>query len=199
MARIKFTRIESSEKLNDVDFVDGQIIACGDGKIYLDYNSKRANCGGLNIEDVLNVLNTTKEIMDIGLKEHTNIEIPSAYSYNKVPFNVLKNSIGDKLTFKNGEIIIGKGVSKIKISSTFMLNDIVGHLYAGATLNGQSITNGYVTKDTDGWINISQSPQLFDVKEGDIVGGFVGANTTGNLTVAGGNGVFSFIEVEVVA
>lgn len=62
MAKITFTRIENSGNINDIDIIDGQIIMCGDGKLFVDYDTTRVNAGGLNGQDIINIIGDKEKL-----------------------------------------------------------------------------------------------------------------------------------------
>lgn len=94
-----------------------------------------------------------------------------------VVFNQLLQNLGDKLTFENGAIKIGKGVNHIKASCNLWV-EALGDSYSVVVLQRKrnsseySISRSMLPKSTyigESWRTHSIPPTLIDVQEGDII------------------------------
>jgi hypothetical protein len=120
--------------------------------------------------------------------------------YNKVNFNDVLSSIGDKLTLVDGGIKIGAGVKKIKLSgySTIVTTDGYGICHLRLMKNEYSNDNSICwligsTYNSWGQVTLTYPSSIVEVNEGDIMcmyiytvpNGKIGANNnvpTSNIT-----------------
>lgn len=114
MAKIKFSRIKDSKDIDNIPIEDGQIIFCGDGKLFTDYDTKRINSGGLNEDAVKKVI--IDLIYPIGAiyentKDSTNPGEIFGGTWQKLPVLFLTGAgeytlaNGEKVKYNAGDII----------------------------------------------------------------------------------------------
>lgn len=141
--------------------------------------------------------NSDKNIMSVGLSEHTEFTLSGAYTYTTVTLDTLKNSTGNKLTFADNKIVIGDGVSKILVSAQSLTKGIAGSQIINIIKGTSNVESGYhVETDTNSWGTICLTPLLLDVSKGDTIGLQCGASASGTITVGGAT--FTTLTVEVV-
>lgn len=110
---------------------------------------------------------TRKEILTMYL--NSNFTVSSTNTYTKITGFILGEQVGGKLTFSNNSIVIGAGVSKIKISYNIKLGvPNTTRVFTYLEHNGNRISQeGYWPTGTNAQGNISFSPRLMEVQEGD--------------------------------
>lgn len=142
--------------------------------------------------------NIAKNIIAIGLSSNVTKTISSAWVGATVDMNTLKYRIGNKLTFENGKIKVGAGVSNLMISGNCMVKGIVGDIFVQLKKNDTIISQGYYRPTVNsyfGTIGLTQQP--IEVAEGDVISLVVGSSVAGTLTVAGTN--YTWITAEVIS
>lgn len=174
----------------------------------------------LNESDVLPIVdvsaNTTNKVTvaEIGQKVNvknmitislsnsnvTDFPIPTAWTYYPLTMTLVDSVVGNKLSLSNGGVLIGSGVSKVKVSANLMTKGRTGADYTigSILLNSTSEKNAYMSGaySTSQWVNSSISSFILDVQEGDVIYLGVGASSTGNVDIAGKT--FTYMTVEVV-
>lgn len=109
------------------------------------------------------------------------------------------NSNSDRLTLSNGGILIGAGISKIKISGNVfgVSNNNSGYLWCYIRKNrGSTTTNVSIAIDNTNTLfgSVSFSPKLIDVQEGDLIILYKEDGSTTSIRSAGN----TWLTVEVV-
>lgn len=109
------------------------------------------------------------------------------------------NSNSDRLTLSSGGILIGSGISKIKISGNVfgVSNDNSGYLWCYITkTRGTTNTNESIAIDNTNTLfgSVSFSPKLINVQEGDLIRLFKEDGSTTSIRGAGN----TWLTVEVV-
>lgn len=142
-------------------------------------------------------------IRTLGLNSNTNYTIGSTYGHTLVKLDVDITNLNatNKLSYSstNGYITIGNGVNHVKINANVMARGIAGALIGEVQKNSSTILADYVTANSTGaWVTISLSTKTFSVSQGDIIKITVSSGTTGTLTVAGGAGQFTYLNVEII-
>lgn len=114
----------------------------------------------------------------------------------------LTNSVstGEKLTLANNAILIGKGVTKVKISAAIFYQDFPdsqSYLWGRICSNGKNACGSLVGKGKSSFQTCIIAPQIIEVSEGTKLTLNAGDINSNNATVrAGAN--YTYITVEVV-
>ncbi len=95
--------------------------------------------------------------------------ISTTGDYEKLPLT-LSNSLGTKLTMSNNAVVIGNGVSKIKISFV-VLNDgtTIGRKYVTIYRNGTGEIIALNSAAANNIVQIVQTPIILNVNENDVI------------------------------
>lgn len=161
----------------------------------------------INRENKINVKNKLEEIEEkiekniITMYLNSNYTIPTANVQSKITGFVLGEQVGNKLTFSNNNIVIGAGVSKIKISYTIKLGvPNTTRVFTYLVYNGATISQeGFWPTVANAQGNISFSPRLMGVQEGDVFN--LACYGQANVTIYGkstGRFISTFMTIEVV-
>ena len=106
----------------------------------------------------------------------------------------------DKLTLSNNAILIGDGISKIKVSANVFgeIMSTTDYLWCEIRKNGTAFIRGIDNSNTT-YAGVSFAPILIDVQEGDYIQLFK-AGTTNAVTIRGynQNTYNTYLTVEVV-
>ena len=106
-------------------------------------------------------------------------------------------SYGDKLTLSKGKILIGKGISKIKVSGSIFVNfpTSAGYVW-GAIRKGETKMASNITTITNGtsYLSTSIPPNIFSVVEGDTID-LLGDSTCGGSARTGKANTWLCVEV----
>ncbi len=168
------------------------------------------NVGGVNVVDnltststtsalsanqgkVLNDKINTKNIITVSLNSLTT----QVNNSGTVPFNHTYTLIGDKLSLSNNRIVIGSGVTKVKISA---------HVWATSQsyvwfkiLRNNTIIGSMIGNDNSGYNTLDMSNKCITVAEGNTIRMDYNNNGDTILNQGSGNGNETYITVEVVA
>ena len=112
-----------------------------------------------------------KDIMVI--KTTNNFKIPNTNTFTKITGFSVMSQLGDRLSFSNNNIVIGRGVKKVKVSySTKHISDVnKTRSFSYLVHNNNNISQeGAFFSDTGQQITTTIAPQLKDVHEGDTFG-----------------------------
>ena len=110
--------------------------------------------------------------------------------------------VGNKLSFANGKVIIGAGVSKVKISGNMRVSSSGSSL--GVNLNIFKNNDIYAASNrtgvgADGYDGIAVSPKLIEVLEGDTIDmRYWKSSSTQSMTILGNTYGSTYLTVEVV-
>lgn len=127
-----------------------------------------------------------KSCMLINLSDVSQISFATAWTFVKVPLNRVVNSKGDKFTYKNNSIKIGKNVSKIKITANFNWYnyELTGDKAMTIFKNGNETGNiAYVNYPSDAVYCSMMGFTVLDVTEGDLVSLGVASGNAGSCTL----------------
>lgn len=152
--------------------------------------------------DLVSAINEVNEknIITIGLSgDYT---IPTTNTALKITGWTALDTIGSKLSLSNNQIVIGSGVSKVKVS-------FVANVRSSASATAMSIylryNNTFISQETASFTATNQSeelvyiPRLIDVQENGTID-LLAYGTQGNKVLAGYDSIIDTImTVEVVA
>lgn len=152
-----------------------------------------------NLVSAINEVND-KNIISVGLSQ--DFSIPTSNVLTQITGLTSLDNIGSKLTLSNNQIVIGAGVSKVKVSYVLDIkaqasaSNVNIYLRLNSTAISQEVASFNAVGHTE---DISYIPRLIDVSEGDKIDlGIYG--TAGNLVQHGYDSIVrSIITVEVVA
>lgn len=110
--------------------------------------------------------------------------------------------VGNKLSFADGKVIIGAGVSKVKISGNMRVSSSGNSI--GVNLNIFKNNDVYAASNrtgigADGYDGIAVSPKLIEVLEGDTIDmRYWKSSSTQSMTILGNTYGSTYLTVEVV-
>lgn len=201
---VKFT-INNGEMANMFNFIT---VKDGNDNVLTKLGLRGITTNGLtvngNIEaDALSVgeINVLERLetnaMTIAFSSHTNIELTQTYTYSTLRFDTIESSYGSKLTYRNGDIVIGAGVKKVRVNANVMNTGPVGtHIFA-ISHNDKMIATIYPYHcNATPYYSASITSKIIEVEEGDTIQLKIGANVTGTFKI--GAKPYSWLTVEVV-
>ena len=151
------------------------------------------NADNLNhMDDGIEVANR-KDVMTAYLT--SNIVISTGGAYVDLPLNS-NISTGTELTFSNGGIVIGSGITKVIISAQISLPNTVatGGKNIVIRKNGNIVARNWLSISTAGNNGLVLTAKLIDVQEGDVLKlGYYGSANDG---IQGG--AYTHLTVEAV-
>lgn len=147
-----------------------------------------------NLENKIN----DKNIITIGLNADT--AVTSATAYRIVDLNLTKQmaKAGTKLSLSNGKVLIGAGVSKVLVSGKLQTQGDANMYGLSILLNSTEISQNYTTPANASFNQISATPRLLNVSQGNTIkmGVYINvANSTKNVKAYSGNATFLTVEV----
>lgn len=163
MAKVKFSRIESSENINNIPLVDGQLIYTKDGKAYLDYGSERIEIVSGGDTTPVGAISVFAEV-DETSPLMSDWVICDGRELSRTDYSQLFNVIGIKYG-------AGDGVSTFNVPN---ISDetINGKYYIKAFRSASStagVKNAYTESDTDTYsCNYVNSANLLRITTGEI-------------------------------
>lgn len=151
----------------------------------------------ISLVNAINEINEKKSanIMTISLSANTNYTISSTWSTAKIELDK-ETSVGDGLSFEDNAIKIGAGINVIKVNASALARGIANLQTISVVHNGAIIKQAYYTgATTSAYGNLSITPFLVDVSEGDVISLYAGVGeTAGTLQILKG----TFLTVEVI-
>ncbi len=138
-----------------------------------------------------------KNIITIGLNADTTTTSTSAYQGIDLSLTKEISKIGTKLSLSNGKVLIGSGVTKVLVSGKLQTqgdNSAYGLLIKK---NNTEISNNYEGNQGASWSQLTASPILVSVTEGDTIKMSVYhnvTNTTKNIKAYSGYGTYLTVE-----
>ena len=147
-----------------------------------------------NLENKIN----DKNIITIGLNADT--AVTSSVAYRIVDLNLTKqmSKAGTKLSLSNGKVLIGAGVSKVLVSAKLQTQGDANMYGLSILLNSTEISQNYTTPANASFNQISATPRLLNVSQGNTIkmGVYINvANSTKNVKAYSGNATFLTVEV----
>lgn len=149
--------------------------------------------------DASKIIRSRNEAIVIGLSSDITINPTEQYQRTKLNLSLEMGKLGDKLTLTNGEVKIGKGISKIRVSANGVLSgstQLTGIIIAK---NGDDTYRTFTGSSHTSFISCSISEGILDVKENDLISLYVYTNTTTeSRTVMSYDGYATYLCVEAV-
>ena len=139
-----------------------------------------------------------KNIITIGLNTDTSTTSTSAYQGIDLSLTKEISKVGTKLSLSNGKVLIGSGVTKVLVSGKLQTqgdNSAYGLLIKK---NNTEISNNYEGNQGASWSQLTASPILASVTEGDTIKMSVYHNVTNatkNIKAYSGYGTYLTVEV----
>ena len=152
----------------------------------------------LSSDSTINVP-SVKAINDNLKTEYILVTISSSQTISSnyvINFNSVVDSYGDKLSLQNGKIVIGAGVSKIKVSGTLFVEDFPSqapYVWGIIRKNSNQITTS-INGTNGSFLSASVSPTIENVQQGDIIS-FIADGPNGGRLRAGKGNTFMLVEV----
>lgn len=138
---------------------------------------------------------TKTNIITIGLAANKTFTISTSWAYTKLECDTLQMKLGNKLTFENGAVKVGKDVKYVKISANAMVNGVANYQIVNIALNGTYKSTGYYRATNASYYGtITLSPVVIEVVEGDEISLTYGTGATGSLVIAGGTCTYLTVE-----
>lgn len=161
----------------------------------------------INVETLMSNLQTQltnlqnqvndKNAITIGLNADTSTTSTAAYQGIDLSLTKEISKVGTKLSLSNGKVLIGSGVTKVLVSGKLQTqgdNSAYGLLIKK---NNTEISNNYEGNQGASWSQLTASPILVSVTEGDTIKMSVYhnvTNTTKNIKAYSGYGTYLTIE-----
>ena len=153
-----------------------------------------------NLNEMQNIINdnitTTvndKNIITVGLSTYSS----GVTTGSTVPFNIVKGQIGEELTLYNNQIVIGSGISKIKVSGNLGVRyNATNSKSYGFTIkkNSTTIMQTQTHKVITEPLSCSMAPIIVDVSFEDVI--YMTTNFTASADVSE---LFTFLTIEAIA
>lgn len=139
-----------------------------------------------------------KNVITIGLNADTSTTSTSAYQ--GIDLNLTKEiaKAGTKLSLSNGKVLIGSGVTKVLVSGKLQTQGDNSSYGLLIKKNNTEISNNYEGNQGSSWSQLTASPILVSVAEGDTIKMSVyhnATNTTKNIKAYSGYGTYLTVEV----
>lgn len=150
-----------------------------------------------NYETIQNQLND-KNIITIGL--NADISTTSTTAYQNIDLSLTKQmaKVGTKLSLSNGKVLIGEGVSHVLVSGKMQTQNESSSYGMSINKNNTEISKNYEGNPGSSWSQLTASPILVSVAEGDTIKMSVyhnTTNTTKNIKAYSGYGTCLTVEV----
>jgi hypothetical protein len=182
MANIKVSELTTATQFNDEDYT--MIVQNGENKKITKENA---------FNDINEEINTKTQRHVITVQLENNFSKTIA-DYETLPFTV-ETKAGTKLTLSNNSVIIGSGVSKIKVSAKASFNTIATSGLKWLTIFKNNDAVSPNPRNLSARDMIYATEVLVSVNENDII--TVKVNGTINDVIRGGIG-YTYLTVEVV-
>lgn len=149
--------------------------------------------------DASKIIRARNEAIVIGLSSDITINPTVQYQRTKLNLSSEMSKLGDKLTLIDGEVKIGKGISKVRVSANGVLSgstQLTGIIIAK---NGDATYRTFTGSSHTSFLSCSISEGILDVKENDLISLYVYTNTTTeSRTVRAYDGYATYLCVEAV-
>lgn len=140
-----------------------------------------------------------KNAITIGLNADTSTTSTSAYQGIDLSLTKEISKVGTKLSLSNGKVLIGSGVTKVLVSGKLQTqgdNSAYGLLIKK---NNTEISNNYEGNQGASWSQLTASPILVSVTEGDTIKMSIYHNSSNTTkTVKAYNGYGTYLTVEAI-
>lgn len=150
-----------------------------------------------NYTELTNAIND-KNIICVGLSSNTNVSVGSTWTHYSIPINNTIVSIGSKLTLNtsNHRVIVGNGVSNVKVSTFAGIRGIVNAIEFNVRKNGTTIAStNFAVSNAGTFVPSSITNMVVSVSNGDYFDVTIRSAGTGTAVVAGGTNYGLTIEV----
>lgn len=149
--------------------------------------------GETTLTDLLNPHSIT-----IGLIANTTVSITRANTLVDILLDEMKRKIGTNLTFANNKIVVGAGVSYVRIGGNVMIKGAAGDIIVQLLHNDTVIMQSYYrATNASYWGTISFSPQVLSATAGDTFSLKTTTSVASSTLTIGGK-TFSHLTAEVV-
>lgn len=149
--------------------------------------------------DASKIIRARNESIVIGLSSDITINPTVQYQRTKLNLSLEMGKLGDKLTLIDGEVKIGKGISKVRVSANGVLSgstQLTGIIIAK---NGDDTYRTFTGSSHTSFLSCSISDGILDVQENDLISLYVYTNTTTeSRTVRAYDGYATYLCVEAV-
>lgn len=119
----------------------------------------------------------------------------------KLPLDLVSEKVGDKLSLVSNGVLIGAGVSKVKVSSNVMYSTIpaegLGEIHANNIYLNTTKISETAVRPSGTYPSVSNASKMISVSEGDIIFLYVTSRGAPGSVVRGGS-TYTNLTVEVV-
>ncbi len=134
----------------------------------------------------------------LALNEDKQTTATSAYQSFAVELTKVISQVGTKLSIKNGQVLIGKGITKIAVSGKMQTQG--DNTSYGLTIkkNSSEILNIYECNPGNSWNNLTAPEKIIDVAENDLISMNIYHNvssSTKNIKSYNGGGTYMTVRV----
>ena len=181
----------TSVKTNNGEWTSGGL--SGSNNYYLIYTTDSDYSGNINNEEIVEI--TPNKISNLICKDYyimatlsSNQTISTEYAL--LNLNTTASSYGNKFTISNNKIVIGSGVSKIRISGMLFCENVgswLNYLWVLVRKNNSTISN-FIQSGNKNYQSIPLTPTIIDVVSGDQIDININNSnySTGSVTVRSG-------------
>lgn len=149
--------------------------------------------------DASKIIRARNEAIVIGLSSDITINPTVQYQRTKLNLSLEMGKLGDKLTLTNGEVKVGKGISKIRVSANGVLSGSTQLTGIIVAKNGDDTYRTFTGSSHTSFLSCSISGGILDVNENDLISLYVYTNTaTESRTVRAYDGYATYLCVEAV-
>lgn len=148
-----------------------------------------------NIEDAINEVDSKFQTKYAIVTTTTASNLSSDF---KILLNNISDNEGNKFTISNNEIVIGAGVSKVRISAGIFIEQLqnTGYLWGKIYKNSTFISGAMIPySNTGDNLSVSVSPMIVNVEEGDTFKLILDSTAGGKIRTGSPN---TWILIEVV-
>lgn len=124
----------------------------------------------------------SKSAIVLGYSRHT--QSVTSWTDTLITDASVKTQIGNKLTFSNNKVVIGEGVSHIRISAKSSFKKTVsGDCSINVKKNGESIEilDTYESIPANNWYNTAIAPSIIEVSQGDEISLHITLGSSGDV------------------
>ena len=124
----------------------------------------------------------SKSAIVVGYSRHT--QSVTSWTNTLITDASVKTQIGNKLTFSNNKVVIGEGVSHIRISAKSSFKKTVsGDCSINVKKNGEliEILDTYESIPANNWYNTAIAPSIIEVSQGDEISLHITLGNSGDI------------------
>lgn len=137
----------------------------------------------------------SKSAIVLGYSRHT--QSITSWADTLITNASVKTQIGNKLTFSNNKVVIGEGVSHIRISAkSSFKNTVSGDCSINVKKNGESIEilGTYESIPANNWYNTAIATSIIEVSQGDEISLHITLGNSGDIEFL----AYSYMTIEEV-